>query len=108
MNTKFVLALAGVALLLAPRAAHAQASLASEDIIDEVVVKIGDESHRFTVIRDAINKDQWYYAPDQPRLSERRMSNGNREPEFTLVRYQFRDPANPEALAEGGFMQFAT
>lgn len=107
MKKKFVLALAGLALLVAPRAVQAQASLASEDIIDEVVVKIGDESHRFTVIRDAINKDQWYYAPDQPRLSERRMSNGNREPEFTLVRYQFRDPANPEALAEGGFMQFA-
>ena len=94
-------------LLLCPRTASAQASLAAEDIIDEVVVKIGDVMHRFTVIRDALQKDQWYYAPDQPRLSERVMSSGRREPEFTLVRYQFRDPANPEALAEGGFMQFA-
>jgi len=106
MKKNIVLALVGLALLC-PRASFAQASLASEDIIDEIVVKIGDVDYRFTVIRDALQKDQWYYAPDQPRLSERQMSGGNREPEFTLVRYQFRDPANPEALAEGGFMQFA-
>ncbi len=106
MKKQIVLALAGIALLC-PRLAFAQASLASEDMIDEVIVRIADVDYRFTVIRDALQKDQWYYAPDQPRLSERQMSNGKREPEFTLVRYQFRDPANPEALAEGGFMQFA-
>src|SRR5436309_2127367 len=27
--------------------------------------------------------------------------------EFPLGRYQFKDPANPEQLAEGGFLQFA-
>jgi hypothetical protein len=93
--------------LLCPWPAAAQASLAAEDIIDEVVVKIGEMTYRFTVIRDAINKEQWYYAPDQPRLAERLMSSGKREPEFALVRYQFKDPANPEQLAEGGFLQFA-
>src|SRR5207253_9172288 len=96
-----------IALLICPRVARAQASLAAEDIIDEVAVKLGNLTERFTVIRDAIHQDQWYYAPDQPRLAEHVGANGQREPEFTLVRYQFKDPANPEALAEGGFLQFA-
>jgi hypothetical protein len=96
-----------VALVVCPSAAQAQASLAAEDIIDEVPVKLGNVTDRFTVVRDALQADQWYYAPSQPRLSERVMSNGQREPEFTLVRYQFKDPADPEKLAEGGFLQFA-
>lgn len=94
-------------LLLAPGVANAQASLAAEDIIDEVPVKIGNVIEKFTVIRDAIQTDQWYYVPDQPRIAERLMSSGEREPEFALVRFQFKDPANPEQLAEGGFLQFA-
>jgi hypothetical protein len=94
-------------LLAAPRPAPAQASLAAEDIIDEIPVKLGTVTDRFTVVRDALQTDQWYYAPTQPRLSERVMSNGRREPEFALVRYQFKDPADPEKLAEGGFLQFA-
>ncbi len=98
-------ALASAAFIV-PQPAWAQASLAAEDIIDEVPVTIGNVTERFTVLRDAIQRDQWYYVPDQPRLSER-LVNGSREPEFTLVRYQFKDPANPEQLAEGGFLQFA-
>ncbi|HEX6975610.1 MAG TPA: hypothetical protein VF147_14495 [Vicinamibacterales bacterium] len=93
--------------LLSPQLARAQASLAAEDIIDEVPVKIGNVVEKFTVLRDAIQVNQWYYVPDQPRIVERLMSNGQREPEFALVRFQFKDPANPEQLAEGGFLQFA-
>lgn len=96
-----------IALIVCPRAAQSQASLAAEDIIDEVPVKLGNVTDRFTVVRDALRPEQWYYAPSQPRLSERVMSNGQREPEFALVRYQFKDPADPEKLAEGGFLQFA-
>lgn len=96
-----------IGLLLWPAPARAQASLAAEDIIDEVPVKIGNVVEKFTVIRDAVQPDQWYYVPDQPRIAERLMSSGQREPEFALVRFQFKDPANPEALAEGGFLQFA-
>ena len=95
------------ALAVGPRAAHAQASLAAEDIIDEIPVKLGNVTDRLTVIRDALRAEQRYYAPSQPRLSEKVMSNGQREPEFALVRYQFKDPADPEKLAEGGFLQFA-
>lgn len=94
-------------MLFCPALARAQASLAAEDIIDEVPVKVGNLLEKFTVIRDAVQKDQWYYVPDQPRIVERRMSSGEREPEFALVRFQFKDPANPEQLAEGGFLQFA-
>jgi hypothetical protein len=94
-------------LLLCPQRALAQASLAAEDIIDEVPVKIGNVVEKFTVIRDAVQTDQWYYVPDQPRIAERLMSSGKREPEFALVRFQFKDPANPEQLSEGGFLQFA-
>jgi hypothetical protein len=99
--------LAIAAMFCIPTTGLAQASLASEDIIDEVPVKIGNVIETFTVLRDAIQKDQWYYVPDQPRVVERVMSSGQREPEFMLVRYQFKDPANPEGLAEGGFLQFA-
>lgn len=102
-----VIAALGAAALICPKAASAQASLAAEDIIDEVPVTIGNVTERFTVLRDALQRDQWYYVPDQPRLSERVVANGNREPEFSLVRYQFKDPENPEALTEGGFLQFA-
>ena len=95
------------AMFCVPATGLAQASLASEDIIDEVPVKIGNVVEKFTVLRDAIQKDQWYYVPDQPRVVERVMSSGQREPEFMLVRFQFKDPANPEGLAEGGFLQFS-
>lgn len=99
--------LAMAATLSLPAAGMAQASLAAEDIIDEVPVKIGAAVEKFTVIRDAIQTDQWYYVPDQPRVVERLMASGQREPEFMLVRFQFKDPANPEGLAEGGLLQFA-
>lgn len=99
--------LAIAATLCLPAAGAAQASLAAEDIIDEVPVKIGSAVEKFTVIRDAIQTNQWYYVPDQPRVVERQMASGQREPEFMLVRFQFKNPANPEELAEGGFLQFA-
>lgn len=99
--------LAIVATFCLPTAVLAQASLASEDMIDEVPVKISNVVEKFTVLRDAIQKDQWYYVPDQPRITERLMANGQREPEFMLVRFQFKDPTNPEAKTEGGFLQFA-
>ncbi len=91
----------------APLFAWAQASLAAEDMIDEIPVTIEGSTDRFTVVRDAVQKEQWYYVPPYPRLSERAGADGAREPEFTLVRYQAKDPANPEKLLEGGFLQFA-
>jgi hypothetical protein len=47
--------------------ASAQASLASEDIIN--ALKVGNQA--YTVVRDAVRPEQWYYVPDRPRLFER-------------------------------------
>ncbi len=85
---------------------HAQASLAAEDKIDEVPVTIKGVVESFTVVRDALIEEQWYYMPDRPRVFERTV-DGVTEPEFALIRYQFKDPDNPQELIEGGLLQFA-
>lgn len=85
---------------------HAQASLAAEDKIDEVPVTINGVLESFTVVRDALIEEQWYYMPDRPRIFERTV-DGVTEPEFALIRYQFKDPDNPQNLIEGGLLQFA-
>jgi hypothetical protein len=89
-----------------PASVWAQASLAAEDKIDEVVVTLNGVQEAFTVVRDARIPEQWYYVPDRPRLFERTV-DGQTEPEFHLIRFQFKDPANPQALLEGGMLQFA-
>ncbi len=96
------------ALLIGPLSgrASAQASLAAEDIAQDVKVEIEGVPELFTVVRDALQRNQWYYIPNSPRLYERSYQ-GRREPEFSLVRYQFPDPANPATLLEGGILQFA-
>lgn len=86
--------------------AWGQASLASEDRIDEIPVTVDGVEEAFTVIRDANIENQWYYMPDRPRLFERTL-DGLSEPEFALIRYQFRDPENPQDMLEGGLLQFA-
>lgn len=85
---------------------EAQASLAAEDKIDEIQVTIDGVVESFTVVRDALVEEQWYYMPDRPRLFERTV-DGVTEPEFALIRYQFKDPDNPQDLLEGGLLQFA-
>ncbi|NEI66481.1 hypothetical protein [Rhizobium leguminosarum] len=90
--------------------AIAQASLAAENIIDEVPVTIdgtnGKETHRYTVIRDALNKLQWYYVPNEPAVTLVQNANGP-EPEFTLLRYAVRDPKNSLVFNGGGLINFA-
>ncbi len=48
--------------------ARAQASLAAEDIAQDVKVKIDGVEETFTVVRDALQRNQWYYMPNSPRL----------------------------------------
>ncbi len=86
--------------------AAATASLASEDMIDEIPVTVKGVKLSFTVFRDARIEEQWYYIPDVPRIFERTI-NGKTEPEFALIRYQFADPDNAQQLLEGGLLQFA-
>jgi hypothetical protein len=96
-----------VILTVDPTRMSAQASLAAEDMIDEIPVTIAGVRESFTVVRDAFRKEQWYYVPDRPRLFERTLAGGPVEPDFTLIRYQFNDPENPEKPLEGGLLQFA-
>lgn len=86
----------------------AQASLASEDIIDDIAVKTASgEQISYTLVRDAIQKEQWYYIPTQARLYEIKTAGGVSEPEFTLLKYQYNNPQKPGELLEGGIIQFA-
>src|SRR5688500_12456949 len=67
---------------------HGQASLLTEDIIDDIPVKPGGDekkAYSVTVVRDAYQRDQWYYVPNAPRLVER-VIDGKRYPEFALVK----------------------
>ncbi len=94
--------------LLSGSLLFAQASLASEDIMDDITVKTAaGESVSYTLVRDAIQKEQWYYIPTQSRLYEIKTANGVSEPEFTLLKYQYNNPQKPGELLEGGIIQFA-
>lgn len=93
-------------IILFPIAVFARPSLDVQDTIDELVVTIDGIEESFTVIRDADRKNQWHYMPAGPQLYERTVGNEKR-PEFILVRYQQRDPANPEQFIEAGLVQFS-
>jgi hypothetical protein len=91
------------ALLGRPSVAHAQASLAAEDISDDVDVVADDGVHyQFTLIRDAGMPSKWYYVPTRPRLVEWDRGGG-RQPEFSLVRYQYTEK---QKVVENGLLQF--
>src|SRR5262249_20809046 len=89
-----------------PSPALAQASLAAEDLIDEVEVAVDGTKETYTVIRDAVRRDQWYYMPKTVRLYERTVQKKN-EPEFALLRHQYEDPAAPGGKVEVGSLVFA-
>ena len=81
-------------------------TLSADKRIDSIPVKIGGMEEAFTVIQDARDPRQWYYVPDRPRLFERTVGKKT-EPDFTLIRYQYKNPNNPSDLLEGGLLQFA-
>jgi len=91
-------------------AAFAQASLADGDTHDFTVM-IDEDEEIITVIQDALNPNQWYYVPNKPRLvtSLDKMGKDKKQriPQFTLVKYQAKDPANPQNLLEGAVLQCA-
>ncbi|MDQ1593240.1 MAG: hypothetical protein QOG71_3867 [Pyrinomonadaceae bacterium] len=84
---------------------NAQPSLASADI-REMQISVSSRLEDFTVIRDAQLRDQYYYVPTRPRLVEV-TNDGRNEPQFSLIRYQFVNPDDPNGLLEGGILQFA-
>jgi len=96
-----------IGLLVAGGKIQASPSLAAEHQIDDIPVTINGVKESFSVVQDAFDEFQWYYIPDQPRLFERTI-DGKTEPEFALIRYQFKNPRNPNKLLERGLLQFAT
>lgn len=96
-----------VLLLLINLSAFSQASLASEDIIDEVPINNQGIEEKFTLVRDARARNQWYYVPNMPRVFEK-VVNGVKEPEFSLTKYQFMHPQKPDQVLEGGILQFSS
>ncbi|MFN8344452.1 MAG: hypothetical protein U0X91_05590 [Spirosomataceae bacterium] len=85
----------------------AQASLASEDIIENVPITVAGEKIIYSLVRDGSQKNQWYYIPSQVRIVETQRQKGQNEPEFTLIKYQFKNPKNSQELLEGGVIQFS-
>ena len=104
---KLVVILFSLSILFASRqATHSQASLAAENVVDDIKITINGQTDTYTLIRDGRVEDQWYYVPNQPRIVERAVQ-GRIEPEFTMLRYQFPNPNDSEALIEDGLLQFA-
>lgn len=95
-------------LLLIPSVfTFAQPSLAAENMINTVDTKTAlGEVKTFTLIRDAIKTDQWYYMPKSLRLVEKRTVDGKPQPKLSIVRYQYQDRVTKE-LKEGGNLTVA-
>jgi len=94
-------------MLINVQAAFSQASLADGDKVD-LTVTIDSHEENVTCIRDAIKPEQWYYVPNKPRLVTVKNAASKTElPSFSLVKYQAKDPSDPEKLVEGGVLQAA-
>lgn len=94
-------------LLVNVQAVFSQASLADGDKVD-LVITIDKNEENVTCIKDAIKPEQWYYVPNKPRLVTVKNASSKTElPSFSLVKYQAKDPADPEKLIEGGVLQAA-
>lgn len=89
-----------------PSPTLAQASLASEDIVDDLQVEVAGTKETYTVIRDAVRREQFYVMPKTVRLYERTVRS-KEEPEFALLRHQFDDPSAPGGKVEVGSLVFA-
>lgn len=84
--------------------AISQASLAAENIIDDIKVTTSNNKQKiYTVFRDAFKTDQWYYMPNELRVAEERTTTGKVKPKMTILRYQYKDPMTAENK-EGGVL----
>lgn len=96
-----------ITVLFASPAVWAQASLADGDTTDFTITVDGHKEH-VTCIQDAIKPNQWFYVPSKIRLDTMMDATTRKDvPVFTLVKYQAKDPEDPEKLHEGGVIQCA-
>lgn len=93
-----------VAFLCNSVSSFGQASLAAENMIDDIKVttKYGKQKV-YSVCQDARIPTQWYYMPNELRLAEEVDVKGKVKPKFTLLRYQYQDVITKEAK-EGGIL----
>lgn len=71
---------------------NAQASLAAEDMVEDVMVttKYGQQK-TYTLYRDAQTPEQWYYMPNELQVAEGVDVNGKVKPKMTILKYQYKD-----------------
>ncbi len=104
---KFLFLAVCIMVLCASPAVWAQASLADGDSTDFTITIDGHKEH-VTCIQDAVKPNQWYYVPSKIRLDTMKDATTKKEiPVFSLVKYQAKDPEDPQKLLEGGVMQCA-
>ena len=103
---RVVLLVAVVAFGFAAQNSKGEVSLALEDRIDDIPVKVDSQMLKFTVIRDAWNPKQWYVVPDRPRLATRLDSKQRRVPELSMLLIQSEDNAK-QTITEEALLQFA-
>lgn len=101
--------LGGLLASLHHYSALAQASLVAGNTITGVSVQVktpdgSDETQTFTLVRDARVPEQWYYFPNQPRLTEN-VIGGARIPELTLIR--FTAPQSDGQITSAAILTFA-
>ncbi|QCX37960.1 hypothetical protein FF125_05750 [Aureibaculum algae] len=84
---------------------QSQASLAAENRIDDLVVTTDDgEKKTYSVFRDAEQTDQYYYVPNEARVTTTKDKKGKEFPDLTLLRYQY-DPSDGGPTQQGGIIQ---
>ncbi|HNW37143.1 MAG TPA: hypothetical protein PKM25_19535, partial [Candidatus Ozemobacteraceae bacterium] len=97
----------GIMVIFSSPAVLAQASLADGDTSDFTITVDGHTEH-VTCIQDAVKTGQWYYVPSKIRLDTMMDATTRKDvPVFSLVKYQAKDPEDPQKLLEGGILQCA-
>jgi len=95
---------------LAGPAAWAQASLAAENMVDDIVITVDGVKEAVSVVRDGVESNQWYYIPNKPRLVELvDVKTKEKTPMFHILKYQAKDPKDTtgKEMIEGGILQMA-
>lgn len=102
--------IAGFMLLMSQTEALAQASIASENIIDTVSFSYTDatgtkQKEDVTLVRDEREVKQWYYVPSKPVLVTTYVG-GRAIPQFSLLTYDYKDPGS-QNIASAGLLNFS-
>ncbi len=93
---KKVLLLFLITLKCAATQLYAQASLAAENVIDDIKIKTkSGKIKSYTVFKEERQQsgaaEQWYYMPNELRLAEEVDVKGKIRPKLTILRYQHQD-----------------